>query len=294
MSELKRLIEDTYFRLNPRIRCEHTRNQYRYALKDFEGALGREATLSDLCDDNVAAMMVAMQNELLAAKTINERRGRIHAFWTWMARRGELRTWPTTPRISEPERTPVAWLKDQLPTLFAAFERERVLIAGVPAPAWWKSIHYAFWDSGERVGALIQSRFDFLDGPWLLVPAEVRKGGRKDKAYRLEQDTLESINAIRQPTRELIWPWPFCRDYLWTRYRIIRRRVGLPTDRRSSFHRMRKTVASYYTKAGGDATELLDHSSRLVTKKYLDPRIVETPQAADLLFRPVPINSPGR
>ena len=286
MTAIKSLLEETYFRLNPRIRCEHTRDQYRFALKNLTDSLGHEPADTDLLDDNVAAMMVYLQNKGLAAKTINDRRGRINALWSWLARRGVVRTWPTTPRIPEPERTPVAWLQDQLPSLFAAFDSERVLIAGIPAPAWWKSIHYAFWDSGERVGALIQARFDFLDGAWLLVPAEVRKGGHKDKAYRLEKDTLEAINAIRAPARELIWPWPFCRDYLWTRYRIIRRRAGLPTDRRSSFHRMRKTVASYYTKAGGDATALLDHSSRLVTKKYLDPRIVETPQAADLLFRP--------
>lgn len=43
-------------------------------------------------------------------------------------------------------------------------------------------------------------------------------------------------------------------------------------------------MASFYKQAGGDATELLDHSSSKVTKvSYLDPRIVIAQHAADLL-----------
>lgn len=286
MELLADICATSYFPLNPRIRSDKTKAQYGFALANLEESLGRRPGKRDLTDDNVVRMMTHLIAKGLAVKTVNERRGRINALWAWLAKRGAVNTWPTTPRMPEPERTPVAWLRDQLPLLFKAFEKERVLIDGVPAPAWWKSLHYAFWDSGERVGALIQCRFDFLDGPWLLVPAEVRKGGHKDKAYRLEPDTLEAINAIRAPNRDLIWPWPYCRDYLWTRYKIIRRRAGLPTDRRSSFHRMRKTVASYYEAAGGDATALLDHSSRQVTRRYIDPRIVPQKQAADLLFRP--------
>jgi hypothetical protein len=46
---------------------------------------------------------------------------------------------------------------------------------------------------------------------------------------------------------------------------------------------MRRSVASYFKQAGGDATELLDHSARSVTQAYLDPRIVTQVQAMDLL-----------
>lgn len=38
--------------------------------------------------------------------------------------------------------------------------------------------------------------------------------------------------------------------------------------------------------AGGNATELLGHSSRKVTEAYLDPEIVARPAACDRLFRP--------
>ena len=51
----------------------------------------------------------------------------------------------------------------------------------------------------------------------------------------------------------------------------------------ASSTRMRRSVASHYKAAGGDATELVDHTSRKVTQAYLDPRIVKRVQEMDLL-----------
>jgi integrase len=287
MTALTSFIEDHYFRLNPRIRSEHTRNQYRFAIKDLAESLGRVATFEDLTDDSVAGMMAHLQRKGLAPKTINERRGRIHALWSWMAKRGLVRTWPTTPKIPEPVRIPRGWSRTQLNVLFGpAFERERVAIGGVPAPLWWKSLHFVEWDSGERISALLACEWTFLDDGWLLVPAEVRKGQKRDMAYRLSSDTIALLSAIREPGRKFIWPWPYTPNYLWTRYKIIRQRAGLPTDRRSAFHRMRKSVASYYEAAGGNATELFQHTSRRVTMQYIDPTICPSRQASDILFRP--------
>ena len=63
-------------------------------------------------------------------------------------------------------------------------------------------------------------------------------------------------------------------------------RAGLPDSREFKFHAIRKSTASHYEAAGGNATKLLGHSSRKVTQTYLDPRIVQTTPAVDLLFRP--------
>ena len=59
-----------------------------------------------------------------------------------------------------------------------------------------------------------------------------------------------------------------------------------PATRRDKFHKIRRTVASYFKKAGGDATELLGHSGPEVTKAYIDKTIVGKVHASDLLFRP--------
>lgn len=286
MTTLNELMEREYFALNSRIRDEKTRTQYRIAMKNFRDAIGREPLLADLTDDNVTRLVLLLCRRNLAPKTTNERRGRINSMWSWLARRGVVTTWPTVPPIPEPERIPVAWSREQLTKLFHAADKERLLIDGVPAPAWWRSLHYAAWDSGERITALISCCWPHLQGEWLLIPAELRKGKRKDRIYRMGADTLAAIDAIRQPERERIWPWPYCPNYLWVRYRILRKRAGLPIDRKSAFHRIRKSVASYYEQAGGNATELLGHTSRHVTRSYLDPTIVKVVHPADVLFRP--------
>jgi hypothetical protein len=73
---------------------------------------------------------------------------------------------------------------------------------------------------------------------------------------------------------------------LWPAYTEILKRAGLPHDRKSKFHRMRRTVASFFEAAGANATALLGHSARSVTEGYLDPRLVRTPQPSELLPRP--------
>ena len=66
----------------------------------------------------------------------------------------------------------------------------------------------------------------------------------------------------------------------------IMERAGLPNSRLYKFHSIRKSVASYYEAAGGNATELLGHSSRRITKAYIDPRICCKPSPVGVLFRP--------
>jgi len=121
---------------------------------------------------------------------------------------------------------------------------------------------------------------------WLVIPAEVRKGQAEDRTYRLSAESTGWLETIRRPKRDLIWPWPFAESYLWIAYKRLRKRAGLPSDRRSSFHRMRRSVASHFEAAGGNATELLGHSDRRLTQRsYLDPRFCKAPQAVDRLFR---------
>ena len=127
-----------------------------------------------------------------------------------------------------------------------------------------------------------------LDAGSLLLRAETRKGKTRDRLHKLHPTTVAMIQSIWWPDRELLLPWPYCPSYLWIRYRLLLKRAGLPFDRMHKFHALRRSVASYYELAGGNATRLLDHSSRdLTVKHYLDSRILgEVQPACDLLFRP--------
>lgn len=286
-SSLLDVCEQYYFVRNTRIRCADTQRQYRFAIANLAEALGRQPLLSDLSDDNVALMMIAGRAHRRSVRTINERRGRINALWSWLARRGHLKQFPTTPADPEPQRIPLAWSRQELDQLLRACESLRGKVGDVRAADWWRSLHFALWDSGERITALLSARWCDLSGEWLTIQAESRKGKRQDMLYRLAPDTLAAIEKIRQPARELVWPWPLNQNYLWTRYKNIRKRAGLATDRRSSFHRLRRSVATHAQAAGLDASELLGHSTPAVTRKsYLDPRFSQQQRPADVLFRP--------
>ena len=60
--------------------------------------------------------------------------------------------------------------------------------------------------------------------------------------------------------------------------------AGLPHSRAYKFHIFRKSVASHAEAAGGNATELLGHSARSVTLRYIDRRIAPERHASDYLF----------
>jgi integrase len=129
-------------------------------------------------------------------------------------------------------------------------------------------------DTGERIGAVFASQWDWLEGSWIQFPAEVRKGGRRDRKYFLSSQTCGLLYRIRQcrADEERVFPWPYHPGYLWDLYRKILVAAGLPSRREDKFHRLRKTHASVLHQAGLDATKALDHQDRRTTDRYLDPR----------------------
>jgi integrase len=285
---------ERYFLCNPRIQSDQTIKVYRLALSRLAQVVGHPPTLDDLTDDNVAAVMQIMLRAGRAPATVNERRDRLHAFWRWLAKRGIVKQWPTTPSLPEPIRIPKAWSRDELTTLLRACAAQPGWIACVSAAQWWTTLHYVAWDTGERIGALLQAEWSHLEGEWLTLPAEVRKGKKSDRAYKLCGVTLAALEAIRFPKRMLIWPWPWDRLYVWPRYKRLRREAGLPTDSRSAFHRMRRSVGSWVKALGGNASDALGHLDPRTTASYLDPRIAGGQQASDILFRIDPPPEPPR
>jgi integrase len=128
-----------------------------------------------------------------------------------------------------------------------------------------------------------------MDQTWIHFRAETRKGRRKESTSPLHPVTTQLIMRMCacQPGEQVLFPWPFHTSYFWIKYRNMRERAGLPTDREHSFHCIRKTGASFADAAGADASKLLGHSSRAVTERhYLDPSIAKRDHAVDFLFRP--------
>lgn len=286
---LGHIMATKYFPRNQRIRKGKTKVAYDKALRDFRDSLGHEPTLADLHDEALEMFQVYLRDKSLAAKTINERVGRVTALWGWLAKKRMVDSFPAITPLQEQRRAPQAWTQEQLIKLFDACRREPGEVAGIPAWKWWLTLHHVLWDTGARIGEILALKWEWLDceSGFLTVPAEFRKGGMMDMVYNLHPTTLEMLRGMDEPSRELIFPWPKTPDYIYSFYNRILKRARLPRGRKDKFHRMRKSVASHLQAAGVDASQSLGHSSPTITREsYLDPTIVNTRKTHQVLFRP--------
>lgn len=266
---------------------------YGYTFDYFAQFLGRDPLLTDLTDEQVMSLMewiVSKENGLgLSIRTANKTRDQLVALWGFLARKRIVEQFPDVPSLPEPIRDPVAWSRDELRTLWDLCENQRGTICGIPAGAWWLCLHSVSWDSLERIGAVRQAIWSDVsaDMQWMHFRAEIRKGRKRDQTSKLHPTTSALLAKIRDPERDLVFPWHMDPSYLWTKYKAMRQSVGLSVDRMHSFHCLRRTGASFAEAAGIDASRLLGHSSRKVTERYyLSPKICGKPQGADVLFRP--------
>lgn len=288
---------NSYFPINVRINKEATKKQYRFALRDFKQHLGHDPRPEDLTDDAVTGMMRGMIDRGLKPETVNERRGRIRALWEWMARKRMVPEFPFLQRVKEPKRIPLAWSRDELARLFEACRNAPGKMAnGVLVADWWVALHLVLWDTGARIGEIIACQWDWLDMQTgqMVVPAEVRKGGDRDMAYRLHASTRAVLTRIRPLHHKLIFG-EVDEQNLYYEYRKLKKRAGLPLGAKHGFHKMRRTVASWLQEAGYNASDVLKHSSPDLTRNsYLDPTIIGGVHPSEVLFRPDDETEPPR
>ena len=263
------------------------RNQYRSNMRRFDRWLCRPAVLTDLTDDTLMAFARSIKAGGRSPATANKIRSQLVAVWRFANSRGYVRTTPTLPKLAEYKRAPLAWLPDELTRLFAACRATPGMIGPVTASAWWYALHALLWDTGARIGAVLQMTWQQVDmhGGSVILLAEHQKQSA-DQVFRLHPGTAAALAAIYRASQPLVFHWPKSRASLWNHYARLLRRAGLPTDRKSKFHRMRKSVASHYEANGGNAQLLLGHANRTTTLAYLDNRVCGPKHAADLLFRP--------
>lgn len=176
-------------------------------------------------------------------------------------------------------RAPVAWSRFQIAKLFRTARRTKRVVYGIPGNIFWPALLGTAYDSGERIGAVCLTTWNRID--WesssILYLAEIRKGGYRDAVGSLSKETLKSLAKLREfdhnvAEEDLIFGLG-CKSTLWKAYARLLADAGLPCDRRSKFHRLRRTHATEIHFAGGDATAALGHSSDAITRaSYIDPR----------------------
>ncbi len=257
---------------------------YQHSIRAFEKTLGREANVEDLTDDNLEEHAWRLVKDGRAIPTANKDISQIGAIWRFGSQNKMVDTWPNVRLLRAPERVPMAWTQPELASLMAAIDRLSGSVSGAPAKLWWRALIGLIMDSGERIGAVRRLRRENYHKTHVLVPASVRKGGTRDKLYELSDSTREDIALLLTFTRsEDLFPWDRSENHIYPKFNKILKDAGLPTDSRSKFHRLRRTVASAVANCGGDPSSALDHSSPKITKKYLDPRIVDATPTAKLV-----------
>lgn len=271
-----------YFPQNLRISSEDTRRQYRFAVRDFTGILDRRPLVSDLTDANLARLVRYLrESRQLKPVTINERIGRLKSLWTWLAKRGHVRKFPTIGRLPEAEQLPTAWSEPELHRLYIAAGSMPGMVGAIPASEWWQGLLSWLWYTGERIGATLAMQWEHIDlrGAVATLPAEIRKQRRKSACYRLPPALVQRLVAMRDKTRSPIvfaWEKSLCSYYLeWNR---LLRIAGLPGGRKRKSQSMRVSHATWLTVAGGNAAASLLHLDAATTRAhYLDPRIAAPP-----------------
>lgn len=266
---------------------------YQGTIDRFEEFLGRVPTLNDFNDITVARFLAARQKQPgLSLATVAKDHAHLAGMWNLAAKRRLVSEFPTLPPIHSPDRIPVAWTIEQMQAIMRSISALKKDVGVYPARIWWRGLIMVIWDTGERINAVMQIKIRDVDMQQRLlrIPAEHRKNKRRDLMFALNLDTIAAISPLWDPEDQerALFPWPSFATHIYWHYNKILRAAGLPTDNRSKFHRIRRSVATYMKVAGGDPTTVLDHSNPAVTRKYIDPRIYRPQYPADVLPSIVP------
>jgi integrase len=206
--------------------------------------------------------------------------------------RGIIQIMPEVPPAPLPERVPRAFTLPELQGIMRAAVATRGTVGHVAAGVWFAALVSVLWETAERIGAVMECIPSDLTATHLLVRAEVRKGGKLDKAYRLSERTAALVRQVVGERK--IFEWPQARTYLWAKYADVVARAGLGRGRHMSFHALRRSAASHFSAAGGDPVQLLDHSSPRITHKwYLDRRLTDRGPAPCDILPPLDMNEPA-
>lgn len=254
---------------------------YGYTLRAWAEVLGRDPELADLEELPVAKFLAHRVRTMSPASAAKDR-AQCRAIWEFCSRRGLVKTWPSMPRIVVPERVPEAWLAEEMQAILASAALEPGETAGFPLAKIFRALVLLCYETGERISAVLELRCQEVRGCSVIFRAESRKGKIRDIVREISVECADALMAVRRKPTDTAIPWGYAPTYVYTKLDSILERAGLPTDRRSKFHRFRKTCASYYEAAcgSGSAQLLLDHASSKTTKAYLDPRIVKSGASA--------------
>lgn len=264
-------FNDVYKPLRLIGRSPRTTVLYEYSIRLFSESVGRPVTLKDLEDIVVSKHLQRLLELSYSPHSVNKERSQLIAIWNLAARKKFVEQFPEIRPIKRPEIVPTSWTKDEMTRLRISCNYVNGFICGVPANRWWLALVTTIYVTGERITAVLSSRWEHLVDSTFVFPAENRKGATRANICHLPDYAIDALRLIREPKRELIFPYDLHPSSMYKQLSRILVRAELSSGRRFKFHCIRRTHATQLHLAGGNAQQSLGHTSPTTTAKYLDP-----------------------
>ena len=100
-----------------------------------------------------------------------------------------------------PPQTPTAWTRQELNRLFTAAAEYEGEIFEIPISVYFTALLHLLFDTGERIGSLVQVRWSDVDlsGGWVTFRAATRKGrgAHGDNVQKLSRKTVRALQTLR-------------------------------------------------------------------------------------------------
>ena len=143
----------------------------------------------------------------------------------------------------------------------------------VPAPAWWRSLILVGYNTGLRIGTLVELRFSWLRtdelGTWVEVPGWALKTDDARRFY-INPWALSALGTVRPPagsSEDRVYAWQHGNSWLHGVRRRLFKRAGLPAARAegNGFHGLRKAFVTELSKINAVAAKMAAGHSPDVT-----------------------------
>ena len=271
---------------------------YDATLDRFRDFLEHEPDIGDL-DDLVLSKFLRWRSTtvhdarrgLISPASLAKDSAHLRSLWTWLARKrwkkpdGELLEFPDYARPRVPRPVPKAYNAADLAKLVQAARHRKGYIAGKPAAWYWPTKIQALFQTGERIGAVLELRWEQVDleRHTLTFLAATRKGHRETITSPITPALAKMLAMHKGAPGERVWPWLDDRKALsiYPSLKVLCRTAGVPYH---PFHSIRKSTASYLKKAGISAKKQLGHSSeQMAEDHYYDEDITGRESNLDYL-----------
>ncbi len=280
---------DNYYRpLKLRGKSENTFRLYGCTIRSFGKFLGRVPMLADIADEITLARFMDYRQANVSPYSAEKERSQLMALARLANDRRMIPSLPSCEPSPLPDRVPVSWSEDELRRLYKAAASTTGYVGLVPAGEYFTALITVCFETTERIGALLDVEPSNYTRPFLTVPGEIRKGGRRARVYELSEEACRRVERLLAVNKNRIFSWTQARTYLWDKAKGILTRANL-TGKRLAFQQVRRSAISHMAKATNDAAAVAfaGHAQAATTRKwYIDPRYQSRgPKPGDMLPR---------